>query len=106
MINILILGGSGILSTDVLKECLSRKIKVTCITRGTRDYRIPKGVSIIHGNVYDLDTVITQLDNKYDAILDFLSFDVAGLKYKLDKLSQYCSQYFFVSSATALRIRL
>lgn len=101
MINILILGGSGILSTDVLKECLSRKIKVTCITRGTRDYRIPKGVNIIHGNVYDLDTVITQLDNKYDAILDFLSFDVAGLKYKLDKLSQYCSQYFFVSSATA-----
>lgn len=101
MINILILGGSGILSTDVLKECLCRNIKVTCITRGTRDYRIPKGVKIIHGDINNLDTVSNQLENKYDAILDFLSFDVAGLKYKLDNLSKYCTQYFFVSSATA-----
>lgn len=101
MTKVLILGGSGILSTDVLKECLFRNISVTCITRGTRDHRIPDGVKIIHGDIHHLDDVVNKMENKYDAILDFLSFDVAGLKYKLDHLARYCKQYFFVSSATA-----
>lgn len=101
MTRVLILGGSGILSTDVLKECLSRNISVTCITRGTRDHRIPNGVKIIHGDIYNLEDVVNKLERTYDAILDFLSFDVTGLKYKLDHLAQYCKQYVFVSSATA-----
>lgn len=87
MIRILILGGSGILSLDVLKECIRRQYDVTCITRGTKDYRLPKGVNIIHGNVHHLEDLVYQLVDKYDAILDFLSFDVAGLKYKLDYLA-------------------
>lgn len=101
MANVLILGGSGILSTDVLKECLCRNIEVTCVTRGTRDHRIPDGIKIIHGNVFEIETVLDKLEDRYDAILDFLSFDVADLKYKLDNLSKYCIQYFFVSSSTA-----
>lgn len=101
MIKILILGGSGILSLDVLKECLKRDYHVTCVTRGTRDHRFPKGVNIIHGNISQLETVANKLDNDYDVILDFLSFDVKGLKYKLDFLAYRCKQYFFVSSSVA-----
>lgn len=98
---VLILGGSGILSLDVLKECLKRNCEVTCITRGTRDYRLPKTVKVLHGDVYHLDTVIRELEDKYDAILDFLSFEVVQLKHKLDYLGNKCNQYFFVSSAVA-----
>lgn len=97
----LILGGSGILSTDVLKESISRGYEVTCVTRGKRDYRIPKGVNIIHGDVNNIDTFIECLETQYDVLLDFLSFDVDGLKYKLQYLSSFCKQYIFVSSATA-----
>lgn len=84
MTKILILGGSGILSLDVLNEGLRRSYDITCITRGIRDYRLPRGVNIIHGDVNKLDGVVDGLDNNYDAIFDFLSFDVKGLKYKLD----------------------
>ena len=51
MTKILILGGSGILSLDVLNEGLRRSYDITCITRGIRDYRLPRGVNIIHGDV-------------------------------------------------------
>lgn len=98
---VLILGGSGILSLDVLKESQKRHYEVTCITRGTRDYRLPKGVNIVHGDIHSLESVLPLLDEKYDAVLDFLSFDVRELKYKLDNLSSKCEQYFFVSSSVA-----
>ena len=101
MTKILILGGSGILSLDVLNEGLRRSYDITCITRGIRDYRLPRGVNIIHGDVNKLDGVVDGLDNNYDAIFDFLSFDVKGLKYKLDYLATKCKQYFFVSSSVA-----
>ena len=101
MYRILILGGSGILSLDVLKECVRRQYNVTCVTRGTRDYRLPQGLNIIHGDVRHLEEIVHQFDDGYDAVLDFLSFDVEGLKYKLDCLASRCIQYFFVSSAVA-----
>lgn len=98
---ILILGGSGILSLDVLKESFNRGFEVTCITRGTRDYRLPLGIKVIHGDINSLENLIPLLDIEYDAILDFLSFDDVDLKYKLDKLSSKCKQYVFVSSSVA-----
>lgn len=98
---ILIFGGSGILSLDVLKECLKRNYTLTCITRGNRDYRLPDGVKIIHGDINYLGDILPQLENSYDAVLDFLSFDVQGLKNKLDHISSRCSQYIFVSSSVA-----
>lgn len=101
MSSILILGGSGILSLEVLKECLKRNYDVTCITRGKRDYRFPKGVNIIHGDVNNIRDLVNNLDSHYDAIFDFLSFNKNGLKNKLDYLSKKCSQYFFVSSSVA-----
>ena len=58
MTKILILGGSGILSLDVLNEGLRRSYDITCITRGIRDYRLPRGVNIIHGDVNKLDGVV------------------------------------------------
>ena len=58
-------------------------------------------MNIIHGDVNKLDGVVDGLDNNYDAIFDFLSFDVKGLKYKLDYLATKCKQYFFVSSSVA-----
>ena len=101
MSKILILGGSGILSLDVLKECLKRNYEITCITRGTRDYRFPEGIKILHGNVYQIETILDKVEDKYDAILDFLSFEANQLKYKLDYLGNKCDQYFFVSSSVA-----
>ena len=94
MIKVLILGGSGILSLDVLKECVKRGYNVTCVTRGTRDHRLPKEISAIHGDIHKIEDFSDKLSENYDAVLDFLSFDVKGLKYKLDNLASRCKQYF------------
>ena len=53
-----------------MKDCVDHN-DITCITRGIRDYRLPRGVNIIHGDVNKLDGVVDGLDNNYDAIFDF-----------------------------------
>lgn len=104
MKKILILGGSGILSTAVCQEALNRGYDVTCVTRGTRDFALPKGCKSVHGDVNKIELFINNLDDYYDAILDFLTLNLNQLKYKLDFFSQATGQYFFVSSATAYKI--
>ena len=97
---LLILGGSGILSTDVCRRALEMGYEITCITRGTRDFALPKGLKKITGNINNLKELENKLDSDYDAVLDFLSFDVTQLESKLAILGSICRQYIFVSSAT------
>lgn len=104
MLNILILGGSGILSTSVAQEAVNRGYNVTCLTTGRRDNMLPKGVKSIHGNANEPNTFIPLLDEYYDSIVDFLSYNVQQLNPKLEKLLAHTEQYIFVSSATAYKI--
>ncbi len=101
--NILVLGGSGILSSAVCKEALGRGISVTCVTRGNRDFALPKGVVSVRGDINRIDLFINKIDSFYDAVIDFLTLDLDGLKYKLSFLGKLTNQYFFVSSATAYK---
>lgn len=104
MQKILILGGSGILSSDVCRVALSKGYDVTCLTRGTRDFALPQGVKSIHGDANKLFEIEDKLDHSYSAVYDFLTLNVDQLKSKLEVLGSRCKQYFFVSSATVYEI--
>lgn len=104
MLKILILGGSGILSTAVAQEAVNRGYDVTCLTTGRRDSMLPKGVKSIHGNANDPKTFVGLLENQYDAIVDFLSYTKQQLSVKLEELLVYTSQFVFISSATAYKL--
>lgn len=102
--NVLILGGSGILSSDVCRNAIGHEYIVTCVTRGNRDFALPHGAKVIHGDANNLSLVADQLDEQYDAVLDFLSLDVNQLISKVQVLAPICKQYFFVSSATVYKL--
>lgn len=102
--NVLILGGSGILSSDVCRNAIEHEYIVTCVTRGNRDFALPHGAKVIHGDANKLSLIADQLDEQYDAVLDFLSLDENQLISKVQVLAPICKQYFFVSSATVYKI--
>lgn len=94
---ILIIGGTGVISSAVVAEALNRNIDVTIVTRGRRT--IPAGVNSIVCDKNNYDKLSELLkDKRYDAVIDFLCYTVDELEKSFTFFSKYTDQYFFISS--------
>ena len=94
---ILIIGGTGVLSSAVTAEALRQGIEVTMINRGKRP--IPDGVEHIKADKDDHDTIAKALTGRlYDAVMDFLCLSDAQTERSVRIYSHYAKQYFFISS--------
>lgn len=95
--NLLIIGGTGVLSSAVTAEALRKGIEVTMINRGKR--RIPKGVELIKADKDDLQTIAKTLDGRnFDAVMDYLCFTDAQTEKSARFYMKYTKQYFYISS--------
>lgn len=95
--NILIVGGTGVLSSAVTDEALKQGIRVTMINRGKR--KIPEGVELIKADMNDQTTIVQYLgDRKFDAVMDYLCYTDEQTERSVKLYSQYTKQYFYISS--------
>lgn len=106
--NILILGGSGILSTDFTKKCLDEGKKVYILNRGNRTHFIDPRAQLIKADLRNepedaLREKIFKECPSYDVIIDFLSFNPEHLKRTLSILDAQFKQFIFISSSTAYK---
>ena len=71
--DILLIGGTGVLSGAVATEALKQGYDVTVINRGHRP--VAKGLNLIKADRTDYDYIKSQLNGrKFDAIIDFLCY--------------------------------
>lgn len=102
--NILLVGGTGVLSSAVTAEALRKGINVTMINRGHRN--VPNGVTLIKADMTDIVTIKVHLQDKFfDAILDFLCYTDEQTKASFELYSQYTKQYFYISSCAVYDTR-
>ena len=93
---VLLLGGTGAMGS-YLGRLLSDKGTETFIT--SRRERKNKGrINYIQGNAHDIAFLKTILINKYDAIIDFMSYNTNEFKERVNLLLDATSQYFFIST--------
>lgn len=95
--NILLIGGTGVLSSAVTAEAQKKGIKVTMINRGNG--KIPEGVEFIKATNTNIPYIKEQIkDRCFDAVIDFLCYTKEQLidSYKL--YSNYTKQYIFIST--------
>ena len=105
MKKILLVGGTGVLSSAVVAEALRRGIDVTIITRGKR--RLPQGATSIICDKDDYEKLSNLLKGKnYDAVIDFLCYHEEELVRSFNFYSNYTNQYFFISSCAVYDTRV
>lgn len=101
---ILILGGSGILSTDFTKNCLDGGNEVFIVNRGKRKEFIDNRSFLITADLRNetVNSVREKIQNlRYDVVVDFLSYNAEQIKKTLSIVEGLFTQYVFISSATA-----
>lgn len=97
---LLIVGGTGVLSTAVVKEALRKGLEVTVINRGNRKNRIPEGVELIQSDVANEANVREKLSGRhFDAVIDFICYNKEQISYSLSLFKDFVDQYIFISSA-------
>ena len=97
---LLIVGGTGVLSTAVVREALDKGMDVTVINRGNRKARIPEGVELIQSNIKDLEFIKSALEGRhFNAVIDFLCYNKEQIAYSLELFKDVADQYVFISTA-------
>ena len=95
--NVLIIGGTGVLSSAVTAEALRQRIGVTMINRGKR--KIPEGVELIKADKAEFQTISKALESRtFDAVMDFLCYTDAQTEKSARFYMKYTKQYFYISS--------
>lgn len=99
-INILVVGGTGVISYALVNEALKQGIHVTCINRGHfHNQLLPNNVEIIKADYKNRELIENKLNNRYfDVVIDVLCYDEKDIDYSVSLFKGKCEQYIFLSS--------
>lgn len=98
----LFIGGTGTISTEISKYCLSKGWELTLLNRGRSAAYVPEGARVLCADIHDESAVKAVLgDEHFDVVADFIAFTEDHVKRDIRLFTGRCSQYIFISSASA-----
>jgi len=101
---ILMIGGTGIISSAVSQLLVDRGHELTLLNRGASVRPVPRGAEVVKADIRDPASVRRGLgERRFDAVVDWLSFVPDHVKTALDLFEGRTGQYVFISSASAYR---
>jgi len=100
--DVLFIGGTGIISTASTRLAAERGIRVTLLNRGRHPNRPPEGVIALTVDIEDTGAVSAALGGKsFDSVVDWVAFEPAHIERDLALFRGRTRQYIFISSASA-----
>ncbi len=104
--NILIIGGTGVISNRVRILIEQQENEVTVINRGNKAASFSKRTRHIKADINDLEQVKAAIgDNYFDVVIDFLSFFPEDIYKRYEILKGKIGQFIFISSATVYKVK-
>ena len=108
MRKILIIGGTGIISTS-LTELLAKDplVELTILNRGHHPEKLPKNVEVLTADINDPEAVSLLLaDRKFDAVADFVLFKPEQAQARVAFFKGRTRQFLFISTVACLNHEL
>ncbi len=97
---VLIIGGTGLISTSITKQLLERGDHVTLFNRGKSEARIPEGAQFIHGDRKEYAAFEQQMSeaDPFDCVIDMVAFGPQDVESALRAFKGRAGQYIFCST--------
>jgi nucleoside-diphosphate-sugar epimerase len=103
----LIIGGTGLISTGIVKHLLPRAAKVTMFNRGQRENTLPPGIAAIMGDRNDFAAFEKQFaDQKFDVVIDMICFNPAQAESDVRAFADRCGHFIFCSTVCTYGIKV
>src|SRR3954467_2260992 len=106
MLNALIIGGTGLISTGITSQLLARGAQVTVYNRAQREPTLPPGVRQITGNRGD-SAAFTQAfaGARFDVVYDMICFNAQDAEASIRAFRGRCEQFLFCSTVCVYGVR-
>jgi nucleoside-diphosphate-sugar epimerase len=99
---ILIIGGTGTISSAITRQLAESGHDLWLLNRGTRKDEVPANVKQIIADIDDEESVLTALASEtFDAVCEFIGFVPAQVERDLRLFRGRTRQYVYISSASA-----
>lgn len=100
---ILMIGGTGTISSAITRQLAAGGHELWLINRGNRSNELPEGVRLVTGDINEHpDEVVAKLgDETFDAVCEFIGFLPEQVARDIAIFSGRTRQYVFISSASA-----
>ena len=96
---VLLIGGTGNISTYVTQQLVEQGEEVTLLTRGLHDENAPAGVRFLHGNIEDeAGTAKLLQDLSFDVVANFINFVPEQVERDIRLFTGKTKQYILISS--------
>ena len=96
----LFIGGTGTISTEVVKQALREGWDVTLLNRGNR--LAPQGARTLIGDIHDEKNVHEMIkDEQFDVVAQFIGYTVNDVERDIRLFQHKVRQYIFISTASA-----
>ena len=101
--NVLFIGGTGIISSACSALAVQRGIDLTLLNRGKTSKRpVPEGAEVVVGDIRKPPSVENALgDRTFDVVVDWVAYTPEHVEADLDYFRGRTEQYVFISSASA-----
>jgi nucleoside-diphosphate-sugar epimerase len=98
---ILLIGGSGTISTSVSKEIIKQGHELYVLNRGNGNDELPSEAHILIGDMSQEAVISKLLDGMtFDVVADFIAFETKQVEMDYRLFQGKTSQYVFISSAS------
>ena len=99
---ILIIGGTGTISSAITRQLAESSNELWLLNRGTRKSEVPASVKQIIANIDDTEEVLRQIgDTQFDAVCEFIGFLPSQVERDIRLFQGRTRQYVYISSASA-----
>ena len=99
---ILIIGGTGTISSAITRQLAAAGHDLWLLNRGTRKNEVPAGVTQVIADINDEQKVLDILgDNTFDAVCEFIGFLPSQIERDIKLFKGRTRPYVYISSASA-----
>jgi nucleoside-diphosphate-sugar epimerase len=103
----LIVGGTGLISTGIVKHLLARGMQVSVFNRGLRAKTLPHGVRLIQGDRANVSEFTRAFEGeRFDAVFDMICYSPEQAAASARAFAGRCEHLVFCSSATVYGVRM
>jgi nucleoside-diphosphate-sugar epimerase len=100
--NVLFIGGTGIISSACSRLAVEKGIHLTLLTRGKSDRPAAQGAESIRGDIRDPDSVRSVLGGrKFDAVIDWVCFTPEQAEADIRLFDGRTGQFVFIGTASS-----
>jgi nucleoside-diphosphate-sugar epimerase len=102
---VLILGGTGLISTGIVKHLLVRKADVTMLNRAQRASTLPQNITQITADRSDLPALEAASKKNFDVVIDMICFTPEQAVADIHAFSGHCNHFIFCSTVCTYGVK-